>query len=179
MGDATRGNHGGLNFGDADSTTTDAIILMELVRGAFHDGRAARFFWSREGSIIIFILAAIGLASIISQTISLTVLIRTKSSIISALHPPIRSVQHSCSRGTAALIIPLLFVQQAKAIQSLISKICHTAFVWGMAGKSIDKTGNLNACPRYNRVPCNLRGLSGRVRWERPRPMLPSLKPTF
>ena len=33
----------------------------------------------------------------------------------------------------------------------------------------------MNVCPRYNRVLCNLRDLSSRVRWERPRPMLPSL----
>ena len=36
------------------------------------DGRAARFFWSRKGFIIIFILAAIGLASVISHAVSLT-----------------------------------------------------------------------------------------------------------
>ena len=33
------------------------------------DGRAARFFWSRKGFIIIFILAAIGLASVISRAV--------------------------------------------------------------------------------------------------------------
>ena len=48
---------------------------------------------------------------------------------------------------------------------------------WG-ANQST-KTGNSNACPRYDRVLCNLRDLSSRVRWERPRPMLPSLKPTL
>ncbi len=36
------------------------------------DGRAAGFFWSRKGFIIIFILAAIGLASVISQAVSST-----------------------------------------------------------------------------------------------------------
>ena len=36
------------------------------------DGRAARFFWSRKGFIIIFILAAIGLASVISRAVSST-----------------------------------------------------------------------------------------------------------
>ena len=64
-------------------------------------------------------------------------------------------------------------------IMGVAVAVSGIVLVWRMAGKSIDKTGNLNAHPRYNRVPCNLRGLSGRVRWERPRPMLPSLKPTF
>jgi len=33
------------------------------------DGWAARFFWSKKGFVIIFILAAIGLMSVISQAV--------------------------------------------------------------------------------------------------------------
>ena len=36
------------------------------------DGWAARFFWSKKGFVMIFILAAIGLASVISQAVSST-----------------------------------------------------------------------------------------------------------
>ena len=36
------------------------------------DGRVARFFWSKKGFVIIFILAAIGLMSVITRTISMT-----------------------------------------------------------------------------------------------------------
>ncbi len=63
------GGQEGPNCSDMDKTATDTIALINGRARHFMDGRATRFFWSRKGFTIIFILAAIGLASVVSKAI--------------------------------------------------------------------------------------------------------------